>query len=114
MKLETLDDILTMDFDKLKSAEKTRILTRVKQLVKAQNKSDATEDNEAEDFPYEGVSVVGTKFVSLKFDLESKKARVVDVQVDNRPANGKNYMVGAQAVRRIQHLVKKQKEVDNG
>lgn len=109
MKLETLEDLLTVDVDKLKSPEKTRLLTRIKQLIKAEGKADAKADSEAEKFPYEAVSVVSNKLVHLAFDLETKKARVVDTEVDSRDTRGRNYMAGAAALKKVQEMVKTQK-----
>ena len=42
------------------------------------------------------------------FDLESKKARVVDTHTHTTDTT-KNYMVGAEAIKKIQKLVKEQK-----
>ena len=68
---------------------------------------------DAEDYPYEAVSIVSEKLVTIKFDLESKKSRVVDVTTDSRDIRGRNYMSGAAAVKRLQELVKIQKEITN-
>lgn len=110
MKLESLEDLLTIDTEKLKSPEKSRLLTRVKQLIKGENKQEAKADENAKDLPYEGISVVGNKKVEIKFDLETKEARITDVSTDTRDITT-NYMAGAQAVNRLKELVKKQKEL---
>jgi hypothetical protein len=114
MKLESLQDVLGIDVDKLKSPEKTRLITRIKQLIKAEIKTEAGADESAKDLPYTAVSVVGNKYVELKFDISSKVGRVVDVDIDSRDTRGKNYMSGARAVRTIQEIVKDQKELING
>lgn len=110
MKLDTLEDLLEIDHEKLKAAENKRVITRIKQLLKADNKSEARADKEAADYPYEAVSVVGNKFVTLKFDLETKEGRVVDVQTDGRDIKGRNYMAGASAENKLIALIRNQKE----
>lgn len=109
MKLERLSDLLEIDTDSMKAAENKRLLTRVKQLIKAEGKVSEKADEVAEEFPYTGASVVGNKFVELKFDLKTKKARVVNVEIDPRDNKKHNYMAGAAAIRKVQELVKQQK-----
>lgn len=111
MKLESLEDLLEINTDTMKSPDKSRLLTRIKQIIKAEKKSEANADEKAKGFPYEGLSLVGSKYVEIKFDLESKEARVMDVSEDPRDTRGKNYMAGAKALRRIQELSKLQKEL---
>jgi len=111
MQIEKLEDILTINMDKLKSPEKTRLLTKIKQLIKADNKSEAKEEEAAVDYPYEAISIVGNYYVEIKFDLESKKARVVSTETDSRDVKNRNYMAGARAIKKMQELVKKQKEL---
>lgn len=113
MQIEKLEDILTINMDKLKSPEKTRLLTKIKQLIKADNKSEAKEEEAAVDYPYEAISIVGEKLITLKFDLDTKKARVVNTETDTRDIKGRNYMSGADAVKRLTKLVKTQKEIVN-
>lgn len=110
MKLETLEDVLAIDTDKLKAQENKRLLTRIKQLLKSDKKEETKADENAADYPYTAVSVVGNKYVKIKFDLESKKARVVDVQTDGRDTRGRNHMVGFKAINELEGLVNKQKE----
>jgi len=113
MKLECLEDLLTIDLVKLKSPEKTRLLTRVKQLIKSENKTEAKASENAQDLPYEGLSIVGGKYVELRFDINTKQARVTDVRQDPRDTKGKNYMAGAEALQKIRDLAKDQKEISN-
>jgi hypothetical protein len=109
MKLEELTDILEIDESKLKSPDKSNVIRRVKQLLKAENKSEVLAEDEAEDFPYEAVSIVGNTYVAIKFDIESKKARVVETHTHPTDTRGKNYMVGAEAIKKMQKLIKEQK-----
>ena len=109
LQLEKLEDLLTIDENKLKSPDKSAIIRKVKQLLKAENKADVIADDESEDFPYEGVSIVGNTYVSIKFDLESRKARVVETHTHPTDSRGKNYMVGAEAIKKMQKLIKEQK-----
>jgi len=111
MKLEKLSDLLELNTDTLKSPEKSRLLTRVKQLIKAENKAENLADENAADLPYEGLSIVGNKYVLLRFDLESKRGRVVEIDTDPRDVRGKNYMSGARAINKLTELSKKQKEL---
>ena len=110
MKIETLEDILQIDHEKLKAAENKRLITKIKQLLKSNNKEEKRAETNADSMPYEAVSIVGNKAVYLKFDLESKEARVVDVKVDTRDARGRNFMAAAATTKRLQELAKSQKE----
>lgn len=111
MKLETIEDLLEIDTEKLKAAENKRLLTKIKQLIKSGNKAEAKADESSKDYPFEAVSVVGSSFVTVKFDLETKEARVTDTTVDTRDVGPRNYMAGAAALKRLQELVKEQKGV---
>jgi len=109
LELEKLEDLLNIDESKLKSADKSSVIRKVKQLLKSDTKAEVKAVDEAEDFPYEAVSVVGNQYVGIKFDLESKKARVVDVHTHSSDTRGKNYMIGAEAIKKITRLCKEQK-----
>lgn len=84
MVLESLEDLLTIDTDKNKAEDNKRLLTKIKQLLKSQNKEVKSNEELAEDLPYEAVSVVGNRHITLRFDLESKKAAVFKVEQDER------------------------------
>jgi len=113
LKLETLQDLLTIDTELLKATDNKSILRRLKQLIKVSDKQENKADELAEDFPYEAVSVVGNKLVTLRFDLESKNARVIDVSSDGRDVKGRNFMAQSNAVTKINVLASKQKEIIN-
>jgi len=113
MQIEKLEDILTINFDKLKSPEKTRLLVKIKQLIKSENKTEALATENAQDLPYEGLSIVGNKYVELRFDLDTKQARVTGVRQDPRDVKGRNYMSGAEALLKVKTLAKDQKEIEN-
>jgi len=110
MKLDTLEDLFEINHEKLKAAENKRVITKIKQLLKTENKSEARAEKEAKDYPYEAVSVVGNKAVYLRFDLDTKDARVVDVRTDGRDTRGRNHMVSYQMSRYLEKLSKNQKE----
>lgn len=112
MKLEKIEDLLQIDTDSLKSPEKSRLLTRIKQLIKTGNKKEVKEDEIGASLPYEGVGVVGPYLVDIKFDLDSKEARVMNINKDARDIK-RNYMAGAAAMSKIQKLIKEQKEIVN-
>lgn len=111
LKLETLQDLLTIDTNGQKANDNKAILARVKQLIKAETKQENNADETAKDFPYKGVAVVGNKLVELNFDLENKSARVMDVKIDSRDARGRNYMAVSMAISMIEKMGKKQKEI---
>jgi hypothetical protein len=117
MKMDTLEDLFEIDHEKLKAAENKRVITRIKQLLKAdgkeERKAEANAEANAEEMPYEGVSVVGNKKVTLKFDLKTKEARVVDVKVDPRDTRGRNHMARYFAEKKLLKLAKEQKDKDN-
>ena len=113
MKLEQLSDLLAIDTDTLKSPEKSRLLTRIKQLIKGENKAEANQDEAAKDLPYEAVGIVGNKLVEIRFDLESKDARVIKTAPTDPRDIKTNYIAGAKAIVRTQELVKFQKEITN-
>lgn len=110
MKLDNLEDLFEIDHEKLKAAENKRVITKIKQLLKADNKSEARAEKEASEYPYDAVSVVGNKVVYIKFDLDTKEARVVDLFVDARDVKGKNFMAADKALNFLEKLVKIQKE----
>ena len=112
LKLESLNDLLTIEVEKLKSPEKTRLLTRIKHLIKSGNKAEANQEEAAKDLPYEAVSMVGNQLVEIRFDLESKKARVIRTSTDSRDIKT-NYLSGAEAIKKMQEIVKFQKENTN-
>ena len=112
MKIETLQDVLTVDFDKMKSMDKTRLLYRIKELIKETDIESKHLDEDSQDYKYTALSIVDKKLVRLSFDLESKKARVVDTETN--PVDRKsNYMVGAKAIQEMKTLIKTQKEIVN-
>ena len=105
LQLDKLEDLLTIDVEKLKSPEKSKVLTRLKALIQLENKVEAKTTEEAiENLPYKAAGVVGNTLVDIRFDLESKKARVVDTQEDTRPM-----VMAAEAVKRTQSYAKSQK-----
>lgn len=110
IKLETLSDVLDINEVALKTGEKSEVIKRIKQLLKVENKSEEVADKEAEEYPYTGVSIVGNKLVTIKFDLLDNSARIVDVSTDPRDRRGKNVMATAEAVNMIKRLRKTQVE----
>jgi hypothetical protein len=105
LKLEKLEDLLSIDTDKLKSQDKTKLLTRLKALIKLGDKMEARSDEEAMKLPYEAISVIGTKLITLRFDLESKEGRVIDVEEDARKP-----VIGMMAMNKVKSLAKSQLE----
>lgn len=111
MKLENLEELLTMDTDGNKADENKKLLRSIKQLLKKEVKVESSLENKAKDLPYEAVSVVGNKLVTLKFDLESKEAVVEKTEVDGRDTGTKNYMAAYAATNAIKHIARRQKEM---
>ena len=54
--------------------------------------------------------MVGEKLVYLKFDLDTKEARVVDIEVDPRDNSRRNIMGGAKALDLLDKIIRNQKE----
>jgi hypothetical protein len=113
IKLEVLEDLLALDTANNKAADNKAILLRLKQLIKGERKLEATAEDRAKEYPYKGVSVVGSKLVEIAFDLESKEARVISAIEDSRDIRGRNFMAQAKAESLISGFVNKQKEIIN-
>ena len=111
LKLEKLEDLLTIDEQKLKAPESRAVITKLKQLLKENDIDEEVLEKEAEEYPYVGVSVVGNKYVEIKFDLKTKAARISEVLIDPRDTRGKNYMAASKAVDKVKRLYKVQKEI---
>jgi hypothetical protein len=106
MVLENLEDLLTIDTDSNKAADNKNLLKKLKQIIKAQNHQEKEDNALAEDLPYTGVSVVGDKHITLKFDLESRKAVVEKIEEDPRK---QNYMAAYHAKNILLQVSKEQK-----
>jgi len=113
MKLETLEDLLEINTDILKAPENKRILTKVKQLIKSNNKVESTEEGDLNELPYEAVSIVGNLYVDIRFDLETKKATIASAEPNERDSKGRNYMAANDALKKLQFLSKNQKEIEH-
>lgn len=109
LKLEKLTDILTIDQTTLKAQEAKDVIKKIKQLLKVDKIEDNEAQDEASDYPYTGISIVGKQLITLKFDLQSKKARVVKVEVDSRDVGIRNHMATYIAENMINQLAKEQK-----
>lgn len=105
LKMEKLEDLLTMDLEKMKSQDKTNLLRRVKQLIKLEGKVEAKTDEEALNLPYDAIGIVGSKIVSIKYDINSKDARVVKIEEEETRIP----VAGATALKRMQFLVRNQR-----
>jgi hypothetical protein len=109
MKLEKLQDLLTIDTDSNRAQDNKNLLKRLKQLLKEDVQEEKEAENLAGELPYTGVSIVGTNYITLKFDLESKKAVVEKVETDSRDTKGRNYMAVYHAKNILLGLGKEQK-----
>jgi hypothetical protein len=87
MVLEKIEDLLTIDTDANKANDNKNLLKKLKQLIKEGNAQKQDAEDLAGDLPFTGVSVVGSKHITLKFDLESRKAVVSEVEEDGRKQN---------------------------
>lgn len=105
IKLERLEDLLTMDTDKMKSPDKSSVLRRIKQLIKLEDKIEAKTDEQAANLPHEAVGIVGSKVVTVRYDLASKDARVTEIEEEETRIP----VAGATALKKMQHLVRNQK-----
>lgn len=104
---------LSKNVDAMKKDELQKFARQLIGHIKGQTKKETKADEIAVDYPYEAVGVVGNKLVTLKFDLETKEARVIDVSVDSRDTRGQNHMATYKSIERIKELAKKQKEIKN-
>ncbi len=109
LKLEKLEDLLHIDENSLKAPEAKAVIKKAKQMMKTSGAEEKVADEEAKELPYEAVSVVGKKFVKIKFDLNSKEARVVETLEDSRDKKGRNHMATFKAVTELEKLAKSQK-----
>ena len=109
MKLETLNDLLEIDTDKNKADDNKRLLRKVKQLLKSETKSEKQLEESADDMPYEAVSVVGKKLVTIKFDLDSKKGVVISEEEDSRDTDIRNPMASYFASQKLKKISKEQR-----
>lgn len=113
VQLESLEDLLQVDTDTGKATENKDLLKQVKQLIKKVNKKEVNLDKKAEDLPYEAVSVVGNRFVTLKFDINTREAVVTDIKVDSRDVGKQQHMAFKAATDKLRDILFKHKG-DNG
>lgn len=106
MILEKLEDLLTIDTDSNKAADNKNLLKKLKQLIKETKAQKKEAEDIADDLPFLGVSVVGDKHITLKFDLETKKAVVDTIEQDERK---QNYMAKYHARNILDLLSKEQR-----
>lgn len=109
LELNTLEDLLAIDENDLKSPEKSAVIRRVKQMLKTSGAEEKLADEEAKDLPYEAVAVVGKQLVKLRFDLETKEARVVDVEIDSRDVRNQNHMATHHAIKMLEKMARESK-----
>ena len=110
MKVEKLEDLLEIDTDKNKADDNKRLLRKIKQLLKTEEKVEKSTEAKARHLPYTGVSIVGNKMVVLKFDLDSKDGTVEEVITDPRDTRGQNHMAVYNAKALMGELARNQKE----
>jgi hypothetical protein len=111
--MESLEEVLSIDTDSQKAGENKALLKEIKQFLKKQTKKEVNLEKKAEDMPYEAVSVVGNRFVSIKFSLETREAVVVDIEVDSRDNGKQNYMAFGRADNKLRTMTRDSKG-DNG
>jgi hypothetical protein len=104
--IESLEELLQIDTDGNKAMDNKKLLSKVKQLLKGQNKKEKNLEYKAEELPYEAVSVVGERFVTIKFNIDTKEAVVSDIQVDSRDSGLQNHMASHKAGLRLKALCK--------
>lgn len=102
--MENLEDVLNIDTDGAKAAENKALLKQIKQLLKKQNKKETNLEKKAEDLPYEAVSVIGNRCITLKFSLETKEGVVTDIEIDSRDQGVSNHMASFKASGKLQKI----------
>ena len=108
--LVELTDLLTINTDDNKAPENKALLRKLKQLIKKQDKLETNLEVKADSLPFEGISVVGNKAVTLKFNLETKEAVVSEIHEDGRDTGHKNYMAVHHATLKLKQIGKDQRE----
>lgn len=111
--MENLEEVLSIDTDSQKAGENKALLKEIKQFLKKQTKKETNLEKKAEDMPYEAVSVVGNRYVTIKFSLETKEALVVDIEVDTRDTGVQNHMASFKAKGRLDKIARTTRG-DNG
>lgn len=109
--MKELNELLNIDTDGNKATENKTLLKKLKQLIKKTDKNESNLQAKAEDLPYTAIAVVGSKYVELKFSLDTKEAVVSNVTQDTRDNRGRNHMASAKADNAIRSMSKKQKEI---
>lgn len=104
MKLDNLEDLLKVDTDSGKAQENKNLLKEIKQILKKQTKAEINLDKKAEEMPYEAVSVVGNRFVTVKFNLDTREAVVSDIRVDSRDTGVQNHMALYSATSKLREI----------
>ena len=105
--MESLEELLQIDTDGNKAAENKTLLKEIKQLLKKTNKKETNLEKKAEELPYEAVSVVGNRCITVKFSLETKEAVVSDIEVDSRDTGKSNHMAQFKANSKLGKLANK-------
>ena len=77
-KLESLEDVLSIDTDAEKAQDNKDLLKQIKQLLKKSEKKEESVQQKSDELPSEAVSVVGKNHVRIKFNLDTKEAVVVE------------------------------------
>ena len=103
---------LSKDIDSMKKDSLVKYVRELVAHVKSSTKKETKADEIAVEYPYEGVSVVGNKFITIKFDLETKEARVTEIDIDTRDVKT-NHMASYKAIQRTKQLSSLQKEIKN-
>lgn len=84
--MKNIEELLEIDTETMKVADLKKLCREIKGLVKVKEKKVEDNTNKGDNFKYEAVSVVGKKYVRLKFDLETKEAVVISAEEDTRDA----------------------------
>ncbi len=92
MEIEKLEDLLTVDTQLLKSAEKEKLLKCIKRLLKAQGKESKKDEVLASELPYTAVGLVGNKLTYVKYSIASNQAVVDETKVDSADSGNQNHM----------------------
>lgn len=108
-KIESLEDVLSIDTETGKAQENKDLLKQIKQLLKKSEKKEANLQQKAEEMPHEAVSVIGKNHVRIKFNLDTKEAVVVEsIKYDQDVYN--NNMALYYAVSELKKIAAKKQE----
>ena len=107
--MENIEELLTIDPHKMKKDDLIKLVTKTKQCIKMSKKEDTKAEEVAESYPYTAVSVVGNKYIEIKFDLTTGKGAITHTKVDSRDGERNNHMATYEATNALKKIAREQR-----